>query len=74
MSVGGGTPAYLDEFLKFKVEFHYVTGSEGLSGEQNCDGRGLPTTKYSLKKFKLPGLKLQQLDITKQGKSNNSTL
>jgi len=42
--------AYLDEFLKFKVEFCYVTGS-GLSGEQNCDERGLRTMKYSLQKL-----------------------
>jgi len=41
----------LDEFLKFKVEFRYVTGSEGLSGEQNCDERALPTTKHSLQKL-----------------------
>jgi hypothetical protein len=33
------------------MEFRYVTGNEGLSGEQNCDEIGLPTTKYSLQKL-----------------------
>jgi len=44
-------PAYQDEFLKYKVEFRYVTGSEELSGEQNCNESGLPTTKWSLQKL-----------------------
>jgi len=58
--LGGGRDrkAYLDGFLKYKVEFCYVTGSEGLSGEQNCDERGLPASKCSLQKLKLPGLNL----------------
>jgi hypothetical protein len=63
-----------NKFLKFKVEFRYVTGSEGLFGEQNCDERALPTTKHSLQKLQLLGLKLQFPDITKQGESNNSSL
>jgi hypothetical protein len=33
--------AYPDEFLKFKVALGYVTGSEGLSSEQNCNETGL---------------------------------